>query len=178
MNFYIADTHLGHGNIIRHSRRDLNYGVHTVEEMDALIIKNWNEAVGDDDDVYIVGDFIYKSDDPLGYIKQLKGHKHLIKGNHDRYIKNRAMWKYFDSIDDIKMIQDGTTQLVLFHYPMAEWPGYYRNSVLLYGHIHNNENEACKIMAGLKNCYNVGADIPFMGLTPRTLNHIIKNGGK
>ena len=60
----------------------------------------------------------------------------------------------------------------MFHYPIAEWNGFYRNSVLLFGHIHNNENETCKIMRNIKNCYNVGTDV--LGYTPRTLKDIRK----
>ena len=178
MKFYIADTHLGHANIIKHSHRDTLYGLNTLEQMDRAIIKNWNEVVGEDDEVFIVGDLIYKSKSPIDYLKQLKGHKHLIMGNHDSFAKSPVACRYFDSIQDIKMITDNNRQVVLFHYPMAEWPGYYRSSILLFGHIHNNDNEAAKIMRGLHNCYNVGADMPYMSMTPRTLDHIIKESGK
>lgn len=178
MKFYIADTHMGHKNILHMSHRTENYGFKTIQEMDEKIIENWNNEVSDNDEIYIVGDLIYKSGDPASYLKRLNGQKHLIKGNHDGFIKNKALWKFFESIQDIKFVEDGGRQVVLFHYPMAEWPGYYRNAILLFGHIHNNENEACKIMNGLKNCYNVGADMPYMGMTPRTLEYIQKNAVK
>jgi len=171
MKFYISDTHLGHENIIRLSGRPFK----SIAEMDKTLIENWNSAVKSSDDVYIVGDLIHRANNPENYLKRLNGILHLVKGNHDKFIKNRALLKYFDSVDDIKFVQDGENQVVLFHYPMAEWPGYYRNSIHLYGHIHNNENEASKIMGSLKNCYNVGADMPYMGFTPRTLEYIQKN---
>ncbi len=47
MNYYIADTHFGHNNILRLSNRPFN----TVEEMDKVIIDNWNSRVTDNDDV-------------------------------------------------------------------------------------------------------------------------------
>lgn len=171
MNYYIADEHFGHANIIHHSHRPFS----SVEEMDKTLIDNWNSVVTDDDDVWIVGDLMYKTDNPKKYLEALKGKKHLIVGNHDKYIKNPGYRKYFVSIDDYKRIQDGKYQVVLFHYPIAEWDGYYNKHVdviHLFGHIHNNENEACKTMKERRNCYNVGSDL--LGFTPRTLEQIIK----
>ena len=56
---------------------------------------------------------------------------------------------------------------------MVEWNGYFRSSVHLYGHIHNNvDNAAFRIMSTLENAYNVGADI--LDFTPRTLEEVIK----
>lgn len=172
MNYYIADLHLGHNNIIRLSNRPFK----SVEEMDKAIIDAWNKTVEPDDDVYIIGDLIYRSPNPEQYLKALGGRKHLIKGNHDSFIKNRALHRYFESIDDIKIIQDGSSQVVLFHYPMAEWPGYYRDSILLWGHLHNNDNEAAKIMRQLKNNYNVGVDV--IGFAPLTLKQIMERKKK
>ncbi len=74
----IADTHIDHDNIRRLSNRPFN----TVEEMDKTIISNWNSRVTDNDDVYILGDFSYKSKAPIVYLKQLNGRKYLIVGNH------------------------------------------------------------------------------------------------
>jgi calcineurin-like phosphoesterase family protein len=56
MNRYISDTHLGHENILRHSKRPFR----NVEEMDKIIIENWNSVVGPNDDIYIIGDLIYQ----------------------------------------------------------------------------------------------------------------------
>lgn len=158
--------HLGHANIIKHSNRPFS----NVEEMDRTLIDNWNKVTDEKDDVWIVGDLLFKVPDPTVYLKQLKGKKHLILGNHDQWIKNRTYQSYFESIDHYKEIVDGNTRVILFHYPIAEWNGFYRDSILLYGHIHNNDNDACKIMKNIKNCYNVGADI--IGFTPRTLKEI------
>ncbi len=55
------------------------------EEMDNTLIVNWNARIMDTDEIYILGDIsltrqwgmVYK------YLKQLKGRKYLIQGNHD-----------------------------------------------------------------------------------------------
>ena len=109
MNYYIADTHFGHDNIRRLSNRPFE----TIEEMDKTIIDNWNSRVNDNDDIYILGDFSYKSEDPILYLKQLIGRKHLIVGNHDgKLLKNPVCKNYFIEICDIKMVNDNGTQIV------------------------------------------------------------------
>jgi len=143
--------------------------------MDKTIINNWNNRIRDNDDVYILGDFSYKSEDPISYLKQLKGRKHLIIGNHDvQLLKNPVYKKYLVEIVDMKMVNDNGTQIVCCHYPMIEWNGYYRNVLHFYGHVHNTfHNETTRYASKMKNAYNVGVDI--IGFTPRTLEEIINN---
>lgn len=171
MNYYIADTHFGHDNIRRLSNRPFN----SIEEMDKAIIDNWNSKVADGDDVYILGDFSYKSEDPIKYLKKLKGRKHLIVGNHDnKLLKNPACKKYFVEIVDMKMVDDNETQIVLCHYPLVEWNGYYRNVLHFYGHVHNTyHNETTRYARDMKNAYNVGVDV--IGFAPCTLKEIINS---
>ena len=50
--YFIADLHFGHKNILGFDKRPwIN-----IEDHDVALIKNWNEAVGYEDDVYILGD--------------------------------------------------------------------------------------------------------------------------
>lgn len=172
MIYYIADPHFGHENIIRFCGRPFS----NVEEMDKMLIANWRAVVRPDDDIYVLGDLIFKSQDPEAYLKQLTGKIHLIRGNHDTFLKNKALERYFVSIDDILTIADEGRRVVLCHYPLAEWNGFYRGAYHLFGHIHNAKNRAAEIMATLPRCYNVGADC--IGFTPRTLTQIIEIYGK
>lgn len=170
--FYSADLHLGHYNIIKHSNRPFR----SVEEMDKKLIENHNSVVSNDDDVYFIGDLCYKSNDPIKYLKQLNGKKHLIIGNHDGSItKNPVARKMFVEIEHYKEILDNNRRVILFHYPIAEWNGYFRKSYHIYGHVHNNfENPVFAYMDSLNNCFNAGVDLN--NFMPMTLDDFIKKG--
>lgn len=172
MNYYIADTHLGHENIIRLSSRPFD----SVEEMDRNIVDNWNKKVKENDHVYILGDFSYKSKEPSCYLRQLNGIKHLIVGNHDiNLLKSHACRKHFVEIVDMKTVIDNGTRIVCCHYPLVEWDGYYRGTLHFYGHVHNTyDNDTTRYAAGMKNAYNVGVDV--IGFEPKTLSEILGKG--
>ena len=178
-NFYVADTHFGHENIIRLCNRPFK----NAEEMDEVLIQNWNSVVTDADTVYILGDLAFSKGEkkPSDYLRELKGRKIMILGNHDydisknirRYIDNRYLDSIHDYFELFEDIGSDRRKVVLSHYPMVEWNGYFRNSIHLYGHIHNNvENNAYKIMRNIDNAYNVGVDI--INYMPQRLEDVIK----
>ena len=197
MNYYIADTHFGHANIIRFDHRPFADTYQMEEVMQML----WNAAVRKDDWVYILGDFCWdKSDEWLRIIRKLNGRKVLIQGNHDLTSYPAELKKEFADICDFKEIvdvgKDGNTRKVLLsHYPMP----FYKHScnpkyVMLCGHVHNTaENELLEKWTrelrnynrnnafGFQPCgqiYNVGAMMPWMEYTPRTLDEIVKRWDK
>ena len=89
MKYYISDLHLGHANVIKHDGRPFA----DVEEMDRSLIKMWNDTVGDDDDIYIVGDFCYRSGKTADwYLSRLKGRKHLLATMTGRPSKTKKQW--------------------------------------------------------------------------------------
>ena len=158
MNFYISDLHLGHSNIIRLNNRPFKDAI----EMETTIINNWNNRVREDDNVYIIGDFCYKSaQSPEYYLKQLKGNKYLITGNHDRHLLNNPdIKKYFKQITPILFIKDNDKSVILCHYPMIEWDGMYRDTWHIYGHIHNNTNDTYEILTKYRlKALNAGVDV-------------------
>lgn len=79
--WFTADLHVGHRNIIAYCRRPFD----DVESMNRALISNWNDLVADDDTVWVVGDVALGTiDDTLPLVSELKGHKILVAGNHDR----------------------------------------------------------------------------------------------
>lgn len=154
MIYYTADLHLGHANVLRFDKRPFS----TIEEMDRILIGNWNARVTDRDQVYIVGDFIYRSEKPAEwYLEQLSGIKYLIVGNHDQAVlKSEKARSYFEAIDKMMHISDGGTHICMCHFPLAEWNGYYRGHYHIYGHIHGDQNRTCKIMRQEPRAFNAG----------------------
>lgn len=173
MNYYIADTHFGHANIIKFCNRPYK----TVEEMDEELIFNWNNKVHHDDDVYIVGDFIYKqSVSPEVYINKLKGRKHLIMGNHDHsWLKNIDGAKWFEDISPLKLIYDcdAKSHIVLCHYPLMTWIKEKQGAYMVYGHIHNHTEDLpfWTLIRDNAKMLNAGVDVNFF--SPATIKELV-----
>ncbi|MFW7268694.1 metallophosphoesterase [Gluconacetobacter sp. Hr-1-5] len=126
--WFTADTHFGHANILKHCNRPFA----SVTEMDAALIANWNARVVPGDDIWCLGDFCRGSPDRYG--PHLNGRKHLIIGNHDR--PSAQVWDGWASVQPYADLKLDDVRLILFHYPIAEWNGFYRGSLHLYGHVH------------------------------------------
>lgn len=174
--FYISDLHFGHQNVIKFDHRPYA----DTDEMDRDMIRKWNDRVGNDDDVYVVGDFAFRSGyDPAWYLQQLSGHKHLIVGNHDgKMLKNKNAMKYWETVDNLTSIQDGDKSIILCHFPILEWNQMRHWHLLVYGHIHaNTEDDTYKIMKQYRPyAYNAAACIN--GYQPVLLDELIANNKK
>lgn len=113
MIYYIADMHFGHKNVLRFDKRPFA----DTDLMDEVLIHNWNEHVTDDDTVYVLGDAFWKNEEnSVKIIQRLNGHKHLIRGNHDR-VHSRLRF-HWESIEQYAEINDGNTLVIMSHYPI------------------------------------------------------------
>lgn len=129
--WFTADTHFGHGNIIRYCQRPFR----DTREMDGAMISAWNAAVGPDDTVWHLGDFAFRSARaPMDLLRRLNGIKHLVWGNHDGP-DCRAAPGWTSSQPYAEVSVEGQ-RLVLFHYACRVWNGCGRGAVQLYGHSH------------------------------------------
>ena len=158
--FVIADPHFYDKNIKLYENRKIT---------DDKMISLWNETVGPQDIIYILGDFANGNLETIkNLVSQLNGYKILIKGNHDGFL-NQINWRdYFDKVCDYLKIKDNGRDVVLMHYPIEEWDGFFRGSYHLYGHVHNNDNGLRKI----EKRYNVGVDVN--DFEPKTLDELIE----
>lgn len=167
MIYYTSDPHFFHENMIRLCNRPFQ----NVEEMNRVIQENWNNVVGKNDTIYILGDFAMRYENPkdvYNLLNHLNGRKILITGNHDKLRKDSKFCNYFEYVKNYDEILDNNRRVILFHYPMEDWNGKFRGSYHLYGHIHNNTS--C-IHGHIEHRFNVCQDIH--NFIPVTLNQLI-----
>lgn len=184
MNYYISDLHIGHANAIKFDNRPFA----DINEMNNAIIENWNSRVKTTDTVYILGDFIWAKENMWPYyVPPLAGNKVLIRGNHDPKEFSRTVRNMFADITNLKEIKDEDRHVVMCHYPIPFFrAGFAPSAFMLYGHVHRTkEYEYLKemrkhVLANASgygtpngNFINVGAMMPYMNYTPRTLDEII-----
>lgn len=79
--YLISDTHFFHSSIIKSCNRPFN----SIEEMNEVIVSNWNKTVTSWDTIYHLGDIALKGSalEQKTILKRLNGNKILVKGNHD-----------------------------------------------------------------------------------------------
>jgi len=157
MNFYTSDHHFGHKAIIQLCKRPFT----DIDEMNKILIENWNSKVTDNDTVYHLGDMFYKcsSGKRRTILESLKGKIVFIKGNHDYKEINTTKWRFVD-VRDLFMIKDEFINRKIFmcHYPMENWYGRRRGTYLLHGDSHGNSlltntTEQLRIDVGV-DCHN------------------------
>jgi calcineurin-like phosphoesterase family protein len=183
--FFTGDLHFGHKNVLTFDNRPFA----TVDEMDAELIRRWNNKVGKGDLVYVLGDLIWKSrnNDAPALIKSLNGQIILIKGNHDRFLHNskaKAALAGIKDYDDICVtLEDGTQRRVIIsHYFIPMYIGHRYNAIHLHAHSHFSDEADFEIdfaeqlnRMGCKNeIYNVGC--MYWNYEPVTLDEIIAHG--
>ncbi len=195
MNYYISDLHLFHKNVTKEGNDFDDRPFDNLEEMHSIIKEKWNVKVTNGDTVYILGDLAIRGtqEDLIAFVSTLKGHKVMIKGNHDD-IRDLRYKQLFDEICDYKEIRDTldgkNVKLVLCHYPILMWKDQHRGSILLYGHVHNSIEEYYfkKCLREMNNedffnrrageevlrAYNVGCMMPYMDYEPKSLTEIAR----
>lgn len=146
-----------------------------MEEMWHVMMELWNVRVSNEDDVWIVGDFAYRADRPASYyLSRLNGHKHLIIGNHDGVtLKDEESVRHFESIDKMHHLMDGKNNIVLCHFPIAEWNRMHHGSYHIYGHIHNRKDDTYYFMKKRDRALNAGCMIN--GYMPVTFGELVEN---
>lgn len=129
--FAIADLHFGHANIIKYCNRPYA----NTDEMDRILIKNWNETVSNNDTVLVLGDVGFGSKEYIAsIIKQLNGKKILIMGNHDNWSEQTYKDMGFHTVSRFPILWNDF--YLLSHAPLilSETTPYFN----LYGHVHND----------------------------------------
>ena len=161
-------------------------GFKSVNEMDNAIVTRHNKLVDVNDEVYMLGDAIL-NDNEMGIwlIKQLKGHIHIICGNHDTAERIEA-YTYCENVVEVvyaKPLRYGRYVFMLSHYPMltgfnGEQKPLRKRCISLCGHSHTSDRFAdwrlgaiyhCEVDA--HNCYPISIDKIIEDLEDRELDH-------
>jgi calcineurin-like phosphoesterase family protein len=148
--WFTSDLHFGHVGVIRYCDRPFA----TVEKMNEMLVRRWNERVQEHDTIYVLGDMAlcpFRDFKPIG--ERLRGRKILVKGNHDSYSEGQYRSLGFDVYGEIKLRLAGQV-CRLSHFPYAlPWykrpfafkselrfmdkrPPRIKGEVLLHGHTH------------------------------------------
>lgn len=137
--WFTSDQHFGHKKMVEHRL------LSSVEEMDELLIANWNSKIQEKDTVYILGDISFHRPTVTDSIlKRLNGsQKFMIIGNHDKDlapVRTHCAWVkdlYTAKIADPDA-QTGYQRIVLCHYAMRTWDKSHYGAWHLYGHSHGS----------------------------------------
>lgn len=116
-NIYItSDPHFGHSKEFIYKPR----GFDSIHEHDKAIIKNWNEFIQMEDEVYLLGDAMLGDNDyGLSCLKQLKGNIHIIRGNHD---SNTRMELYNKCHNIVEITEGQFLNYKNYHFYLSHYP--------------------------------------------------------
>ena len=171
MILFTSDMHLGHDKDFVTKAR----GFETVEEMNAEIIRRWNERVYPDDDVYVLGDLTLGDvEEGIRLIAKLNGYLHIMRGNHDT---DKKVERYLElpnvvSVQYADVLKYGKAVFWLGHYPTItanydDDKPWAQHVVCLFGHTHQEQ----PFYNNNPYMYNVGMDAH--NCTPISIDEII-----
>lgn len=161
MIYFTSDTHFFHENVISfNASRAERWS--TIEEMNEALIANINETVGENDELYHLGDFSFKGtrDQAVEIRNRINCKKlHLVHGNHDKDWTQPEIAGVFIVEPWIKKLKVDGHKLILSHFPLADWASMTHGSIHLHGHIHSEDtayNELNRSQGIYR--YDVGVD--------------------
>ena len=158
--FFISDTHFGDHRVLNLYPRPFA----SVGAMDAEMIARWNAAIGEDDEIWHLGDFARTLPRAAEILPRLNGRKHLVAGNNDpQETRELEGW---ESVQSYLEMEVDRVSLVLCHYPFRSWRGMGKGWVNLHGHSHGK-------LKPQSRQFDVGVDV--WGFRPVMLEEILHN---
>lgn len=151
-------------------------GFENVYDMNEAIVKNWNETIDMEDDVYVLGDLMLNNNyEGARLIKNLKGKIHIILGNHDTDARMGLYENFYNVVEVLyaTMIHYNGYHFYLSHFPTVtsnlEKENLKQCTINLYGHTHQKTN----FYNDMPFMYHVGLDSH--NCTPVSLDDIIED---
>lgn len=132
--FFISDPHFHHANMVEGGKITLRSQFATVEAMNAAIVTGINSVVTDHDKLYVLGDITLQRGGnvhALDIVRELKGQKRLILGNHDHFPVPLYLAAGFEKVLGYRELAG----IIFSHVPVHPSQFYrYRGNV--HGHVH------------------------------------------
>lgn len=158
--FFTSDTHYNHKNICRGVSEwtggvDKTRDFKNLDQMNATIVNNINETVGQDDILVHIGDWSFGGFESIIEFRKRIVCKniYLIFGNHDHHIERNkdGVQGYFINTSHYQVLNiteaNGSKHsFVLSHYPICSWHDMNQGRIHLFGHVHLPANQ--KVMRG------------------------------
>lgn len=169
MIWLIGDTHFYHENIIKYCLRPFA----NAEEMNEVLVANWNETVQPEDTIYHLGDVAFVRKDSMNEIvSRLNGHKILIRGNHDKgFTDTRFHEAGFEEIYKDALYLE-KYNVILSHRPLEDT----LEALNIHGHIHNSDPYPKYPWYSTKT--HVCVSVELTRYRPISLDTILKEMGK
>jgi calcineurin-like phosphoesterase family protein len=156
--WFTSDTHYNHANICSSTTEWSNpvtlRDFKSLEQMNATLVGNINEKVGQDDILFHLGDWSFGGFEQIQKFRNQLVCKniHLILGNHDHHIANNrdgvqslfsSVNKYLDLVVkyNVGTPLQGDVRFALMHFPIASWDNMARGAIHLHGHVHFARNK-------------------------------------
>jgi calcineurin-like phosphoesterase family protein len=151
--WFTSDTHYNHANICSATTK-WNDPVtcrefKSLEQMNAHLIGNINEKVGQDDILFHLGDWSFGGFEQIELFRNqiVCRNVHIITGNHDHHIENNkeGIQSLFSSVNkylnlvvkyNVGTPLMGDARFALMHFPIASWDNMARGAIHLHGHVH------------------------------------------
>lgn len=175
--WFTSDLHLNHSKIIEYCNRPFS----NVEEMNEMLINNWNSVVKPEDIVFCLGDIALGGSGAWNtLIPQLNGKIHLVLGNHDIRNWRESYKKLFESVSEQLTVEIDKKTFILTHFPLLCYHGTWgteMNVINLIGHVHtlkanNSGKDFERLQYLFPTQYDVGVD--FNDYRPISYNQVME----
>jgi calcineurin-like phosphoesterase family protein len=169
--WFTSDTHYNHGNICSATTQWTNpvtcREFESLEKMNAHLVGNINEKVGENDILFHLGDWSFGGFEQIELFRNqiVCKNVHIITGNHDHHIENdrEGIQSIFSSVNkylnlvvkwNVGTPLMGEQRFALMHFPIASWDNMARGAIHLHGHVHFEADKRI----GVGKMMDVGVD--------------------
>ena len=151
--WFTSDTHYNHGNICSATTQWTDpvtcREFKSLEHMNAVLVANINEVVGQDDILFHLGDWSFGGFESIAEFRNkiVCQNIHIITGNHDHHIESNRdqVQDLFSSVNkytnlvvkyNVGTPLQGEVRFALMHFPIASWDNMAKGAIHLHGHVH------------------------------------------